>query len=144
MLSRRVKRAWEMSHHRQTTPSPLLRLPLEVRLQIWEHAIGGWTIAIYREPGPDRRRGRLTHGILDESNTSTPGHLFQMDEMEVKETVNQVYNLTGIETLREYDASESGWDPNSNGSFDMNTDLMRPHTMSKRELSALLKTCRSV
>jgi hypothetical protein len=43
--------------------NPLLSLPAEIRALIWEHAFGGNLIAIFRD------NGRLTHTLLDESNS---------------------------------------------------------------------------
>jgi hypothetical protein len=66
--------------HRQTkfkdqSKSRLLSLPAEIREMIWQHAMTGMHIALYR----DKRR--LTYGLLDGSNCKTPGELFPITEI---------------------------------------------------------------
>ena len=55
----------------QTRPAAVLQsrlmlLPPEIRLQIWEHVLGGQFVAIYRDGD------RLTHCVLDDTNSKEP------------------------------------------------------------------------
>jgi len=46
--------------------SRLLSLPAEIRILIWKYAFGGNFVALYLGVG-----GRLTHSLLDETNSAT-------------------------------------------------------------------------
>jgi len=55
------------SNNASQSKSRLLALPLEIRLLIWECAVGGNLIALYRDGG------RLTHSLVDGTNSPEPG-----------------------------------------------------------------------
>jgi hypothetical protein len=57
---------------------------------IWTQVIAGHRIALYRDRGPDKEDGRLTYGILDESNTRTPGHLFELSLNTIGKTISSI------------------------------------------------------
>ncbi|KAF2690702.1 hypothetical protein K458DRAFT_61833 [Lentithecium fluviatile CBS 122367] len=107
-------------HSRPRSNCQLLNLPPELRMRIWFRAIAGMRIALYRD------NGHLTHGILDDNNTRTPGKLF----MVWLGTIDQILNdLLDPQTR----PGESIWDARE-----------RKAIMKKVKLTALLRTCRSI
>lgn len=92
----------------------LLSLPAEIRNRIWEYTITGRCIALYRD------RGRLTHGLLDGSNTRAPGDLVPITPESIRHEVLRLAN-----SLR-----DDRWD--------------FPPQPKQANLTALLKTCRSM
>jgi hypothetical protein len=108
------KRTWHMARVRtffvtSSSTSKLLALPAEVRIMIWCYVTGGRRIAIFR----DNRR--LTHCILDGSNSQTPGVMFNVGPSSV---------LSVVRNIR--------------GDFDEPPRPRRSSTL------ALMKTCRKV
>lgn len=91
----------------------LLSLPVELRILIWENVITGNHIGLYRD------NGRLTHVLLDHSNTRTPGELLAITPESIR---NEVARLT------EYSDGVSSCPPRG----------------TKAKLSPLLKTCRTM
>ncbi|KAF2649620.1 hypothetical protein K491DRAFT_762285 [Lophiostoma macrostomum CBS 122681] len=69
---------------KSSSTSRLLSLPAEVRTIIWNHAVGGNKIAIFRE------NNRLAHCILDEENSQTPEVLFSISPLSVPVVVRSI------------------------------------------------------
>jgi hypothetical protein len=76
-------------HHPLQSCSPLdsrlLHLPAEIRLLIWEHAIGGSLVALYRT-----QNRRLSHIVLDDTNSWIPGENIPVQAHTIKIAVVQL------------------------------------------------------
>jgi hypothetical protein len=72
----------EQSHSCSPLKSRLLSLPAEIRLVVWEYALGGNIIAVYR--AQDRR---LRHVVLDDTNSWTPGEDFPIQARTIEDAV---------------------------------------------------------
>ncbi|PVI01138.1 hypothetical protein DM02DRAFT_654789 [Periconia macrospinosa] len=114
--------------------SALLTLPTELRLKIWKYVLGNLTIAIFREQRSDGKRGRLTHGILN--NWKPP--------------CGPVIKVDGVYTEL-VQRSQSDYDLLTEVEIDSLDDILRHHfpyrtlrITGKMQLTTLLKICRSV
>jgi len=114
--------------------SPLLTLPTELRLEIWKYVLGNLNIAIFREQRPDGKRGRWTHGILNNWNPPC-GPVIKVDGVytELNQRSQSDYDL-----LREIEIDSLD---------DALRDMFPYKTLritGKMPLTTLLKICRSV
>jgi hypothetical protein len=73
---------YPQSRNSATSPqSRLLGLPVELRLLIWEHAFGGNVVALYRD------RNRLTHTLLDDTNSHTTKRHLTVSDITIQDAV---------------------------------------------------------
>lgn len=94
--------------------SRLLHLPAEIRLLIWEHAIGRSLVALYRT-----QNCRLSHIVLDDTNSWISGENIPVQAHKIK---NAVVHVAGSKR---------------------NRDGHPPHS-AKLNALALLQSCRSM
>ena len=68
--------------------SHLLDLPPEIRLLIWEFALGGNHVALYLE------KGHLVHVVLDDTNTQTPAMKVPIQIEAIEDALKQLPKST--------------------------------------------------